>query len=67
MKVQRQWTDEVELFEAVASCLENIQDYYESGEIETDARDERDSYDSDGYITIKVDGRRFRVELAEIL
>ena len=65
MLVQRDWTDNPELFGFVADALDTAAD--EVG-VRVSAFDERDGYGSHGYITITdPDGRRFRVQLVEEL
>ena len=59
MKVKREWQDNQELFEAVADALDDV------GQVQ--AWDEVDSYGDRGTITITVDGRKFSLELHEIV
>lgn len=59
MLVNREWQEEPELFEAVASALEE-------GDFQSMAYDEHGNYGEKGYIVIKTeDGRRFSLSLSE--
>lgn len=62
MKVKREWQDELELFEMVVDALQNS----ELGD-RAMGLDEEGSYGDRGTITIKVGGRKFMVELHEIV
>lgn len=61
MKVKREWQDNQELFEAVADALDNV----DVGQVQ--ALDEEGRYGDCGTITITVDGRKFSLELHEIV
>jgi len=60
MQIQRQWSNEQDIFGLVASQLEGMDD---AGVI---ARDEQDSYGDEGYILIRRNGRTFKLLLAEV-
>ncbi len=66
MKVNCEWMDEPEMFELVSEAM--VFDEADSnGRIDVQAREEPDGYGESGYIEIMRDGRRFRLELAEII
>lgn len=60
MKIKREWRDEPEVFEAVAEL-----DRSES--IEVDVRDEVGNYGDEGMVIIKLNGRKFLLELHEVV
>ena len=65
MLVNREWSNEPEMFEAVTDALGEVES---NGAFVVNALDERDEYGFDGYISIRTeDGRRFRLLLAEVL
>ena len=64
MKVKREWADEQEVFGAVAEALSEAEVY---GYMAVYARDEQGEYSERGTIIIEADGRRFAIELHEIL
>lgn len=66
MKVNREWMDAPELFELVSEAMFNGE-ADSNGRIDVQAREEPDGYGGSGYIEIMRDGRRFRLELAEII
>ena len=66
MKVTREWMDEPELFELVSEAM-FFDEADSNGRIDVQAREEPDGYGGSGYIEIMRDGRRFRLELAEII
>jgi hypothetical protein len=66
MKVTREWMDEPELFELVSEAM-FFDEADSNGRIDVQAREEPDGYGGSGYIEIMHDGRRFRLELAEIV
>jgi len=62
MLVTRQWSDESDLFEVVASALFEIDD----SEAVVRCQDEPDGYGERGVVSIRTpDGRRFRLSLSE--
>lgn len=72
MKVKREWSDEQEVFEMVADSLEQTADKMSDVEgsdsiVRVFARDERGEYGDQGTITITIDGRRFALDLHEII
>jgi hypothetical protein len=72
MKVKREWSDEQEVFEMVASALEQMADKMmdvESSDsaVRVSAFDERGCYGDQGTITITIDGRKFALDLHEII
>lgn len=58
MLVPREWSDNHEVFEAVAVALE------EAG-LDVIARDEEGPYRERGYIVVELDGKKYRLELRE--
>ena len=66
MKVNCEWMDTPELFELVSEAMFNGE-ADSDGRIDVQAREEPDGYGGSGYIEVKHDGRRFRLELAEIV
>lgn len=69
MQTPRQWSDEPELFEAVALALEQAASAADEGDTIRSVmyRDERDEYGEQGTITVRTaDGRTFKLLLAEV-
>ena len=64
MKVKREWADEQEVFGAVTEALSEAE---ADGYMAVYARDEQGEYSELGTIIIEADGRRFAIELHEIL
>ena len=65
MLVPIQLTHEQDVFDVLTDVFDQAE---REGLIESSyATDERDSYGNDGYISIKVDGRTFRVQLSEVV
>jgi hypothetical protein len=61
MQIQRQWSNEQDIFGLVSSQLEGMDD------ADVIARDEQDSYGDEGYIMILRNGRVFKLLLAELV
>ena len=65
MLVPIQLSQEQEVFDILTDIFEQAE---RAEQIESvNARDEQDGYGNDGYITIRIDGRRFNVSLEEIV
>jgi hypothetical protein len=64
MKVKREWADEQEAFGAVAEALSEAE---ADSHMAVYASDEQGEYGERGTIIIEADGRRFAIELHEIL
>jgi len=61
MKVKREWNEEEEVFYAITEALEDNDEG-----IEFISRDETGSYGDRGTITVRIDGRKFQLDLYEI-
>ena len=67
MKVKREWNDVPEVFGPVAAALEQEVNEWSDDNIDVISTEEQSGYADDGMIYIRINGKKYCLELHEIL